>query len=255
MFKKWFIIILTTPLFTLCYGQDQIETDRPDQSTTPTLVPPNYIQVEIGFNKENNKQGDYVLTHPTTLLKYSGNNWLEWRLETNIQSFHQKEINAAEPNTLFDPLIIGTKISLWEDKGIRPKTALLLNLSLPFLGKKEFRPNHIDPSFLLAMQNDLSPNISLTYNAGATWDGNASATVYFYSISPGFDLGKDWSVYVENFASFTKGALPDFNVDGGIAYLVNDNVRLDVSGGLGLSSNSLKNYVAVGIAYRKKVKK
>ena len=61
MKRKWILLLLYSPLSFICFGQDKIETDRPDQSVTPSLVPKDYLQVEIGFNRENSKNGDYVL--------------------------------------------------------------------------------------------------------------------------------------------------------------------------------------------------
>lgn len=70
-------------LFTSClYAQniEPIQTDRPDQTETPSLVPKGMFQVETGLSLQNNDAHSQTLTLPSTLWKYGVNENFELRL-------------------------------------------------------------------------------------------------------------------------------------------------------------------------------
>jgi len=52
------------------------------------------------------------------------------------------------------------------------------------------------------------------------------------------------------FGTVAPEELPNHGFDGGIAYFVSNNVKLDLSGGFELSPDSFKNYVALGFPFR-----
>ena len=230
-------------------AQDKIETDRPDQTETPVLTPVRYFQGEFGFNKEN-KGSDYRLPHPTALLKYGINKRFELRVEASAATdkFKNGANNLTESG--LEPVEIGTKIALLEEKGLRPKTSLIAHVGLPFLGSKIYRSPHLSPSFRFTMQNTINDNFAIGYNLGAEWDGASAMPTWLYTIAPGFNLGEKWYTYVEAFGFIAKYQKPQHSVDAGIAYFVNNDLKLDVSAGLGLSSEALDNYVAVGFSFR-----
>src|SRR5215213_3514580 len=102
--------------------QEKIETDRPDQTETAVLIDKNILQVEVGFNKENASDENYTLVHPTALFKYGLGKRVELRLETNYATEYMHLIPNPKETTYFEPLILGGKIALFEEKGWRPKT-------------------------------------------------------------------------------------------------------------------------------------
>src|SRR5687767_7409305 len=93
-----------------------IETDRPDQTETASIVPKGYFQMENGFSIERTYPG-YVYTHPSTLWKIGVNENFELRVITeyiNIQ---------LDPNPKVDgllPVQVGFKSKLLDQKGIIP---------------------------------------------------------------------------------------------------------------------------------------
>jgi hypothetical protein len=106
-------LILSTVLFLSLTANAQysekIETDRPDQTETPYIVPNKYFQAEFGFNAEKYAFGYTQFVHPTSLLKYGLTNRFELRLESNFitQSLHS--IPATKTNTMLEPVELGTK--------------------------------------------------------------------------------------------------------------------------------------------------
>lgn len=244
-------------LFSACslVAQEKIETDRPDQTETAILIDKHTLQVEMGFNKENEKNEHFTLVHPTTLLKYGLAKRIELRLEVNYKTTHQQLIPEPKETTLFEPLVPGVKIALFEEKGLRPKTSFIGGMSLPFSGSRIARTTNMAPGFRFTIQHTLSKAAALGYNIGAEWDGENSPPEWIYTFAPGISVGEKWYVYVEAFGAIQKGNSPDHNIDGGLAYFISNDVKVDLSGGIGLSENSLKNYVALGLSFRFHLKK
>ena len=233
---------------------EKIETDRPDQTESPYLVPKRWFQSETGFNIENDKDGSKTFIHPTMLNKYGISNRIELRLITEYVTEQSPLIIPFGNSTVtgLQPIQVGGKIALWEEKGLLPKTSLIAHTSIPKAAYKEFRQPKWGPNFRFTMQNSLSDNISLGYNIGMEWDGEENGSPSFiYTLAPGFNLGEKWYAYIELFGFLNADNHPQHSADGGIAYNFSNNVKADISGGFGITKNtSLKNYIAVGFSFR-----
>ncbi len=238
--------------FTALYLHAQLEkidTDRPDQTESAAIVPRHYFQGEFGFNKENFDDNNYDLIHPTSLLKY-GLKKFEFRLEASFRSSYEHLRPDPKWTTGLDPIELGFKAALCEEKKIIPKTSLIVHLGIPALASKVFKTDHLIPSFRFTMQNTLSEKIGLGYNLGAEWDGFTSTPTWIYTFAPGFNLGEKWYGYLEAFGFIRKAEAPQHNLDAGIAYYISNDVKVDLSGGFGISATAPKNYVAIGGSFR-----
>ena len=228
---------------------EKIDTDRPDQTESAVTVPKNYFQAEFGFNKEKTFFDNYDLIHPTALLKY-GLNRFEFRLEATCRSSYEHLIPDPKWTTGFDPIEIGFKAAMWEEKNWIPKTSFIFHLGLPTLASKPFRADHLAPSFRLTMQHTLSHTIGLGYNFGVAWDGFSTTPAWLYTLTSGFNLGEKWYAYLEAFGFAHNEEKPQHSLDGGIAYYISPDMKVDVSGGFGISGAAPGNYVAVGVSFR-----
>lgn len=234
---------------TQAQAQDKIETDRPDQTETPVLTPKKFFQAEMGFTKEND--GDnYRLLHPTALFKYGFGKRAELRVETNVATDYYQHIPNGVKQSGLEPVEIGTKIALIEEKGLRPQTSLIAHVGLPFLSSKIYRTLHLAPSFRFTMQNTVSDKIAIGYNLGAEWDGFSATPTWLYTIAPGFSLGEKWYTYLEAFGYIARNQKPQHSIDAGVAYFINNNLKLDASTGLGLSKEAPDHYVSLGFSFR-----
>jgi hypothetical protein len=229
--------------------QEKIDTDRPDQTESAAITPKKYFQAEFGFNKENRFERNYDIIHPTALLKY-GLKKFELRLEATCKSSYEHFIPNPKKTTGLDPVEIGFKAAFWEEKKLLPKTSLIVHLGIPALASESFKTDHLIPSFRFALQNSITDNIGIGYNIGAEWDGYSSTPTWLYTFSPGFNLGKKWYTYIEVFGFIRKNEKSQHNIDGGIAYYISNDVKIDISGGFGISEAAPKNYIAVGGSFR-----
>ncbi|WP_121355423.1 transporter [Flavisolibacter nicotianae] len=226
---------------------ERIETDRPDQTESPFIVPLRYLQSEIGFNAMNYKGGIRQWVHPTVLAKYGLNQRLELRLELSPYTEMAQQASGKKGQMKLEPVEVGTKVRLFEEKGLRPKTSVIAHVGLPFLASKDYRTATMIYTTRLTLQNTLSETVALGYNLGVERDLEG-ASAFFYTFAPGFNIGNRWYAYIEAFGAHTYEW--EHNIDGGIAYHPSTETKIDLSGGFGLGDSPLKNYVALGFSFR-----
>lgn len=239
----------------VCCAQQtgQIELDRPDQTETPIIVPKRWFQAELGFNVEKNQEGLTQLVHPTILSKYGLSNRIEIRLITEYitQETSRQVTSGNNAITGLVPVQIGGKLSLSEEIKWMPKTSFIVHLVIPKAATKEFRQTNWAPNFRFVMQNTLSNSVALGYNIGAEWDGNTKDPSWVYTLAPGFNLSERIYFYVEAFGLLKKGEHPQHALDGGFAYAITKNIKIDLSGGNRISHyNELNYYFSLGFSFR-----
>lgn len=245
---------IKTILFSLSvsvqlYAQniEPIQCDRPDQTETPSIVPPKMFQVETGFSFQKNNSNSTTLSMPSTLWKYSVNENFELRL---ITEFVIEKSNTEKINGL-TPIYIGFKTKLTEEKGIFPKTSFIGHVGLPNAASTNFKTDFLAPEFRFAFQHNLTKKMSLSYNLGAEWDGFIAQPTYLYTCATGYTISEKIGSYLEFFGFIPQNKKTSHTFDGGITYLITNNFMIDLSSGIGITKNAPKNYFAFGISFRK----
>lgn len=238
----------------LCYSlraaaQEKIDTDRPDQTESAYTVPKGYFQAEFGFNKENTFRKDYTLVHPTALFKY-GFRKMELRLESTLSSQYEHLIPNPKWTRGLEPVEIGFKAALCEEKGLRPKVSLIMHTSIPFISSGNNKDTLFTPSFRFCLQHTTGERSALGINLGAVWDPHKKSAHWIYTIAEGFDISEKWYCYVEAFGTISKGYRPEHSLAAGFAYYITHDVKADISAGKGISSVAPKSYVALGFSFR-----
>lgn len=239
---------------------DGIATDRPDQTETPVLTPVGFFQVEIGaqseFNDDNKIKTQSTL-YNTTLWKYGVTEKFELRLITEYAGDKMQYATNADlqKDTViktggFNPISVGAKMALQEEKGIIPQISLLAHLELPYFGSANYKPQYIIPRFRFAFAHTLSDRFSFSYNLGAEWEDGSSAATGLYTASFGASLTNRLAMFVEAYGFMKEGSSPDHRFDAGFTYAVNNNLQLDVSGGAGLTDVSPDYFISCGLSFR-----
>ncbi|MBL0183577.1 MAG: transporter [Chitinophagaceae bacterium] len=248
-------------LLLLCFSSavaqvEKIDTDRPDQTESAVLVPKKWVQLEFGLSKQENKPGDYEFQHPTLLSKYGISKRIEFRLITTLSTNHfYNDQLVTQKESGLEPVEVGAKIALWEEKKWIPKTSFIFHFAIPKLASKEFRADKLAPNFRFTMQNSITDNIAIGYNLGAEWDGYSNEATWIYTFAPGFNIGKKWYGYIEAFGFISKQNEPEHSLDGGIAYYVTPDLKIDLSSGFGISNAAPDWYIAFGWSVRFKTGK
>lgn len=181
---KYFYTIILFCLSISIYAQESpIDTDRPDQTESAFTVPKNWLQMEAGFGFQQNTKGNKEISIPTLLTKYGISRKIELRLITTlISNADISQPSGIEYKTGLEPVEIGAKISLWEEKKWMPKTSLIFHFAIPAFASKANKINSVSPNFRFTLQNSISENITIGYNIGAEWDGENTGPTYIYNL-------------------------------------------------------------------------
>lgn len=237
-----------------------INSDRPDQSDSPAIVPEKTFQFETGFVYESDNLGynDYkitTITIPDLLIRYG----LLENAEISIGLKYLKEKISYDDfesgyfesrGRGFGPVTVGTKIKICEENLIRPAAAFAFNLGIPETGNPKFQTPHTALEFRLLMQNTISKRISVSYNIGETWDGFSPKPAGLYNISFGIEAAKKIGAFIEAYGYLADGEIPDHRADGGFTYLIKNNLQADVFAGIGITQISPDFYIGAGLSFR-----
>ncbi|MDA2926751.1 transporter [Acidobacteria bacterium AH-259-G07] len=270
LFARVNICLLFPAIFTVTTGfaeekpspKPELVTDRPDQTESSVVVPPGYVQVETGWSFSRNDEGGIRSeTHefPGTLLRIGVVNRVELRLGSNGGIWEGTRL-AGQKTDLggVGDMEIGAKLYFWEEQGWIPETAFLAGVSLP-VGKEELSSHRSDPAFRVSMSHTLSDRFSFGYNLGATWESELDETgdrdtlsFFNYTAVMGMGVSDRVGAFVEVFGDIPLNANggPKNSLDGGLTYLLRDNLQLDAAVGVGISDDADNWFVGLGITVR-----
>lgn len=246
--KQYLLIFIFVTSYTgFAQNAEPIQADRPDQTETPALVPTGMFQLEAGFSYQRNRAHSTSLALPAALWKYGVNENFELRLITELAVDRDFDQQTSGIN----PILVGCKIKIAEEKGIFPKTSFIGHMSIPNAASTDFKSEFYAPEFRFVMQHTLSERFSLSYNLGSEWDGVSPEPTFIYTLTTGCSITKKLGSYIElfGFAPQKQTALHSF--DGGITYLITNDFMLDLSSGVGLTELAPDYYCAFGFSFRK----
>ena len=246
MYNKIYLIIFFISVNVFAQNVEPIQADRPDQTETPATVPKGMFQVESGFTFQKNDDFSQTNSLPSMLWKYGINENFELRL---ITEFIDEKTNNESISGL-NPVLIGCKIKIADEKGIVPKTSLIGHISIPKLATSSFKADFFAPEFRFVMQHSLSEKLSLSYNFGAEWDGFSPEPTFIYTLTSGYMISQKLGFYTEFFGFSPQNQKDYHSFDGGFTYLINNNFMVDLSSGIGITSNAPKHYFAIGFSFR-----
>lgn len=225
---------------------DPIATDRPDQTESPFIVPQQYFQFEIGFVHEKVNQNEINQTYPNCLAKYGLTKKTELRLILDLGNTR----SFGKNNSGLNPVTIGFKTNLLEEKGIIPTTSFIGHLTIPTLASQDKKAIYYAPSFRFNMQHTLSDRSTLSYNLGSEWDGFTPEPTFIYTLATGFSITESFGSYVELYGFAPQKQSARHSWDAGFTYLINNNVQLDIHGGTAITKNAPNYFIGCGISFR-----
>ena len=124
-----FLFALMACTFALFSQEEEgsyVSADRPGMSTGPDVTPFLKVQWETGF--ESTLTGEHTITLPTTMIRFGVTRFAELRLEFDgVLSERYKKKWEYE----VCPLVLGTKVKIFDGYKWVPKISLMANLSIP----------------------------------------------------------------------------------------------------------------------------
>jgi len=251
-------------LFFLSLANAQIETDRPDFTESPNVVPKGALQIETGFIWEKDQElipgggatalylKETNITINTTLLRFGLTNNIELRLN---MSYDKNEIdNPLAINQLAKPItqgfrtsFIGFKTNLYKNEKL--SVGFLGHLYIPELASGDFSKSDgqkVAPEFLIPCSVDVTDRFGVAFQYGLTWDGFTANPTTSYTLALGYSLTEKLSFYIEPYGFLTNNGDELHLMNGGFTYLVNDDFQLDLTGGFGLNDDAPNNFLNCG---------
>ena len=235
---------------TFLFAQNII-TDRPDQTESAVTLEKGRLQIESGILNQTEGDGNDKLKSliiPTNLFRYGISKKVELRLVLQLDGLQTMDDNAYQ--FALGSVELGAKIVLNQSEDPSVQFALLSHLVLP---KDNWTQFSDQLGFLnrISIAHDIDQNTSIGYNFGYNHythgEGNS-----IYTVAIGHSISEKLSVYIEPYGSVFTDSILLSNFDYGIVYLVNSNIQLDLSFGLGF--NNTMNYQSLGFSWRQKAK-
>ncbi|HKH62486.1 MAG TPA: transporter [Flavitalea sp.] len=231
------------------YAQDsKIESDRPGETNAASLAEKGYLHLETGFRKDWQKHGDYVLLNPEATIRYG----LVKRIELRVKLMAETDKFYSKQDYRYGlmPVKFGFKAQIAEEKGLLPQTSFLGEVGIPKLASESHQTDHVPAELRLLFENTLQKKLKLNYNVATEWDGDGTDPDWLYSISPEFEISEKLSVFLEEYGIMHNGEKPEHYVDGGIEYYLARNIKIDLFGGIGLSSEASDYFISSGVSFR-----
>ncbi|MFT5056888.1 MAG: hypothetical protein ACI80H_001608 [Pseudoalteromonas distincta] len=274
------ILLLLFFLLTASISIAQIETDRPDFTESPNVVPKGALQIETGFILENDKElapGSNILsrhtieqyrnlTLNTTLLRFGLLENLELRLNTNFQNNQITKLQLygrgvlieelvppvgySDPNMGFSTSFIGFKTNLYKNDKV--SIGFLGHLYIPELASGDFANiagQRIAPEFLIPLTYDITDKFGIAVQYGLSWDGFSANPMSSYTLALGYSITKKLSFYLEPYGFLTNYGDNLHLINGGFTYLINDDFQVDLTGGFGLNEAAPDNFINCGASF------
>lgn len=246
---------------------EPLVTDRPDFTEATDTVPRGRLQLEMGYTftydkEDENRTTDHTL--PEFLLRTGLNDWLELRVgwagwSSTEDIFREKNdvgrtVTMTEVERGWNDLYLGFKVALCEQDGMRPALSLIPAITVPS-GSTNKTSGDVDPEIKIAWGYDLTENLALSGNLNfavpTTGDNDR-----FFQVANSISLARsfsDWlGGYVEYFGFYPndRGSDCAHYVNGGLTFLVTDNLQFDVRVGKGLNEEADDLFAGAGMAIR-----
>jgi len=232
------LLLLTDSAF--CQESIPINTDRPDQSDGVYTLPQHDLQLETGLIY-GNASGGYFLHN--TMLRYG----LLTKTELRLAIDYGLRQNAGA----ILPVSLSVKQAMLGQKGIIPAITAVGSIGLPFSATSNARPGKVPATLVLAFENEISDQLSFSYNLGSFSDGGNSHLNWLVTANIGYSPLEKYSFFAEYFSSFVPGLRSEHNVDVGLSWLLKNNLQLDLAGGTGIFRGPEKSqFITTGISCR-----
>ena len=235
---------------------DAMVTDRPDFTEASSVVGLRVTQVELGYTYiyDGNGPGSTKTNSYPEILVRRGifRDWLELRLAWN---YFNEEASGVETDGS-DDISLGFKLGLTSQFGWLPELALITQMSVP-TGSDGFNSREVQPGMNLiygwALNDALSLAGSTQFNRSSDDTTDESYYEWAQSCALSYSLTDNVGLYGEYFGLYPTSAdtvKPQNFLNGGLTYLINNDVQWDIRYGTGLDSNTPDYFAGTGLSIR-----
>jgi hypothetical protein len=204
MIKKTTIILLVLFPAALKLSAQKINTDRPDQTEAPVVIPLKSIQIESGLltgRKYNNSSTtENQLLIPTLLIRYGLGRIIELRLVEQVERL--KSEYPAYDNFGLSDLELGVKIQILRKENVNTQIAFLSHLIVP-TGSDGISGGKIGTDNTIAVSHHLNKFLDISYNFGYDYSGYGNGDM-IYSVSLGAGVTEKVGIHAETYGELAR---------------------------------------------------
>ncbi len=229
---------------------DIVNSNRPGFSVSPYNVGKGNFQVEsglMGYSEllgVNGINGSIKSIGLDITLRYAINNKIEIYSDFYTKQNWYDVDSSKSSNLSILPATLGVSYRINEGEGFIPTMAIRGDIT-HFENYNE--SSKTDFSLAFATQHELATNWVFITNLKA--DRIITDTKLGAILGLTNTITPDWSWFVEYFGSYTNSEFNNF-ANAGMAYLINDDIQLDIFGGTNVDINKTTYYLSVGISWR-----
>jgi hypothetical protein len=228
--------------------EGSLTTDRPDFTESTSTVPPGHFQIEGGTTLTRVEDVDATSFGELLVRIGTGERW-----ETRLNAGYARvETPFDEFSGLEDPAV-GIKVRFTDDPGElgpgQPAASLIVSTSIP-AGDEELTDDEWVPEAKLALAWELTPRFSLSSNLNYAYavDGDERLHQLGATLSGSTPITDRLGAYLEwfGFSEETEDGPSTHYVNGGVSFLINNDLRVDARVGTGLNDADPDWFVGVG---------
>lgn len=234
------------------FGQfnETIRTGRPGQAIGAFTVGKNILQFQQGL--------DYYSFADTKFPPrgFVSNNVVRFGILETVEL--SALIDYQYENTKFDTnsvslsglsnLHFGFRLHINDQKGWIPTTGFQMRLKIPKVSN-DFGSTQLATVMVFVANWSLPKSMSIATNWILSYNGNDHYPTGKYVLNFGFPIYKKWSGFIENYGQVRQNIFQT-RFDGGFAYLINNNMQLDLSAGYGNNQSVQDYFLSTGISWR-----
>jgi Putative MetA-pathway of phenol degradation len=234
--------------------EDSLSADRPDFTEGTSIIPRGHVQVEGGTTLTRVEDVD-IHTLGELLVRFGIGERSEGRIGLGSYTRIDDGIAGGSEISGFEDPAVELKVRFTEEAGElapgQPAVALILGTTVP-AGDKELTSDEWVPAAVFAFGWDLD-RFSVGANLGGSYEpGDDRFVQAFGSLTGGFSVTDRLGTYVEwyGFSEEEKDGPSTHYVNGGISFLINDDLIVDARIGTGLNDADPDWFAGVGGAIR-----
>jgi hypothetical protein len=244
------IIIACLCVSSLAMADDPISADRPGFSSGTYTVAPGRINAEFGYQYSANNHGIDQSTHTLPLMVLRAGFLSDMEIDLMWAGWNIDKVGEQSSTNSHSDLTVATKYRL--HRGNDFNLTALASISLP-IGSEPSTSDSTDPLIGLLWDYQLVNDVSLFGVAQVSSFKVAGSREQDLQLAIGasFSHSDGYGSFVELYTiqPFDSRLDDEVVIDGGITYLVNNDLQLDFNIGLGLNDTS-SDFVGVGVATR-----
>lgn len=227
-----------------------METDRPDETESASVVPVKTLQFETGLYFEKDQQNQdklRMMQYPVVLMRLGILKWLEFRVQGAYQKYAVESEAVSTKTVGFAPLTLGAKTAVCQEQGIRPQAAVMLMIDMP-IGSKAFKPSEPEAELRLMFKNTLTEKFDLNYNLVHRWEDGS--TTKGYAVSVGAAISNRITLYAEVFGNKYRHEKATHSLDAGVLFLILPTLQIDFAAGKALNAVAPDYFISTGLSVR-----